>query len=640
MNKESVNKVIVIFKTHLDIGFTDFSGNVTKKYMEEFIPNSLAVAKKLRESSSGARLKWTTGSWLISEYLRTHSGKEKDEFVQGIISGDICWHGLPFTTHTELMSAELFKYGLSISKSLDKEFNKKTIAAKLTDVPGHTKAIIPFLNKAGIEFLHIGVNPASAVPEVPSIFKWKADSGEMITVMYQMDYGEFSRIGDSDTAVFFAHTGDNIGVQSAEDIELIFAELKAKIPHAEIVAGDLNDLALAVRKIEDTLPIIDYEIGDSWIHGVGTDPKKVSQFRALQRLYDQLPSGKDKEALARGLVMIPEHTWGLDVKTHLKDHSHYDKSSFAEVRKTGENYINMEKSWYEQRNYLYNSVAEMSLENQEKANKYMAESTRQEASLIDMKEYNIGDILTLGDCKIRFNQKGEIDFLCKGDNIIADKEHRLASIYYEQFSDTDYKRFYSQYNRLDVEWAREDFTKPGMEVAAKEKKVYEPKTAKIYFDNNHIVVKYGFDQDAYQKCGCPKSFDMIIEANHDEIKFDIAWFHKNANRIAEAIWVGFNPIAKNKKISKLSILIDTQKVVNKGQSRLHATDFGVLYDELSIETVDTALVAPQEPSILNFCDGKSNDSKVYFNLYNNAWGTNFPMWYEEDARFRFVMREM
>ena len=281
----------------------------------------------------------------------------------------------------------------------------------------------------------------------------------------------------------------------------------------------------------------------------------------------------------------------------------------------------------------------MSLANQEKANKYIAEAIRQEALPIDMKEYKIGDILNLGDYKIRFNQKGEIDFLCIADTIMADKEHRLISICYEQFSGTDYKRFYSQYNRLDVEWAREDFTKPGMELVAKKKKIYEPQTAKIYFDNKHIVVKYGFDQEAYKKCCCPKTFDMIIEANCDEIKFDIAWFNKNANRIAEAIWVGFNPIAKNKKISKLSILIDPQKIVNKGQCRLHATDFGVLYDELSIETVDTALVAPQEPSILNFCDGKSNDSTVYFNLYNNAWGTNFPMWYEEDARFRFVIRE-
>ena len=28
---------------------------------------------------------------------------------------------------------------------------------------------------------------------------------------------------------------------------------------------------------------------------------------------------------------------------------------------------------------------------------------------------------------------------------------------------------------------------------------------------------------------------------------------------------------------------------------------------------------------------------VWFNLYNNMWNTNFPLWYDEDARFRFVV---
>ena len=634
----SIKKIIVIFKTHLDIGFTDFSEKVVKKYMDEFIPNSLSVAKQLRESNSDARLVWTTGSWLIHEYLRTHTGNEKEILIQGIKNGDIRWHGLPFTTHTELMSSKLFEYGLSISQSLDKQFERKTIAAKMTDVPGHTRAIIPYLRKAGIEFLHIGVNPASTVPEVPPIFRWKAKNGELLNVMYQMDYGEFSPIGDSGTAVYFAHTGDNIGVQSVEDIMQIFADLKKKMPHAEIVAGDLNDLALAVREIEDTLPVVTDEIGDSWIHGVGTDPKKVSQFRALERLYENLTDKKDKDALARGLIMIPEHTWGMDVKLHLADHNHYDKSSFEHVRKVKENYFNMEASWREQRNYLYNAIKEMSEVGQQEALQCIAEASRDEAPTTDMKEYQIGEYITIDDYKMRFNEKGELDSLCKGDFIIADEEHRLLNIRYEQFSGADYKRFFGQYNRLNEEWAREDFMKIGMEDVASERYLFEPIDAKIYYDNRHIVVQYQFDSFAYEKCGCPKKKDIIIKLCDGNLSFDIAWFKKPANRIAEAVWVGFHPIAKNKKISKLSALIDPGKVVSKGQCRLHATDYGVVYDELSIETIDTALVAPQEPSLLNFCDDKPQDSKVYFNLYNNIWGTNFPMGYEEDARFRLVIK--
>ena len=632
----TIKKIIVIFKTHLDIGFTDFSANVTKKYMESYLPGAATAANELKEKNGDARLVWTTGSWLIEEYLRTHSGKEGDAVRKCIQNGAICWHGLPFTTHTELMSAELLEYGLSISKKLDETFGKKTIAAKMTDVPGHTKAMIPFLKKAGIEFLHIGVNPASSVPCVPPLFRWQADNGDMITVMYQTDYGEFAVIEGTDTAVYFAHTGDNLGVQSTEKIEEIFAKIHTDYPDAEIKAGNLNDLALAVREVENTLPIITDEIGDTWIHGVGTDPKKVSQFRALERLYAKLPDGEDKEILARGLIMIPEHTWGLDVKTHLNDHEHYDRDDFNEIRKTGSNYLKMEKSWREQRAYITDTVEKLGRENKEKALELIAEAERNNVLKRWEIDFASGTECELGSFKLKFNPQGEIISLTYGDKVIADRTHRLLSIVYEQFCADDYKRFFNQYNRIEAGWAYEDFTKPGIEHGSKHYIRFEPERATVSPLENGLLVRYTFDKDAHKKCGCPLLFDAVLWAEDNILKIDLAWFSKPANRVAEAIWFGFKPIAENKRISKFGQLIDPKRVVENGQCRLHATDFGVAYDGLTIETVDTALVAPQYPSLLNFTDTKPLDSDpVYFNLYNNIWGTNFPMWYEDNARFRF-----
>ena len=37
---EQVSRVYVVFKTHLDVGFTDLSSVVTRRYMEEFIPKA------------------------------------------------------------------------------------------------------------------------------------------------------------------------------------------------------------------------------------------------------------------------------------------------------------------------------------------------------------------------------------------------------------------------------------------------------------------------------------------------------------------------------------------------------------------------------------------------------------------------
>lgn len=202
-----MKKIIVIFKTHLDIGFTDLSENITRCYMKEYIPNALRVAREMRGEKE--RFIWTTGSWLIQKYLE--EGEERELLEDAVRHGEIRWHGLPFTTHTELMNEELFTYGLGISKKLDQRFDMQTIAAKLTDVPGHTKSMIPHLYQAGIRFLHVGVNPASTRPDVPDLFRWRADSGEEITVMYNGAYGELTEIGNSGAAVYFAHTGDNRG---------------------------------------------------------------------------------------------------------------------------------------------------------------------------------------------------------------------------------------------------------------------------------------------------------------------------------------------------------------------------------------------------------------------------------------------
>ena len=635
----AIKKVLVLFKTHLDKGFTDFSANVVEKYMESFIPASVQVAKELRESGGDARLVWTTGSWLVHEYLRTHKGPEGDEVREAIKNGDVRWHGLPCTTHTELMPKSLFEYGLSLSQRLDKQFGKKTIAAKMTDVPGHTKAMIPSMKKVGIEFLHIGVNPASTVPSVPTLFRWQADNGDMINVMYQGAYGDFDEIGNTGVAICFAHTGDNQGVQSPDVIIDKFKSLREKLPEAEIVAADLNDVALVVREIEDTLPIITDEIGDSWIHGVGTDPKKVSGFRALCRLYEELPDGDDKETLARGLIMVPEHTWGLNIHVNLGDHEHYDRDSFNEFRKIAPNFQRLEASWQEQRAYLTDAVAGLSEENRQKALKLLAESVRPNGQKRYAAEIPCETEINLNGFTLKFNKQGEIVHLEKDGRVIADKKHRLFSLMYEQFCANDYKRFYTQYNRCDETWAREDFTKPGIETGTDCYMRFEPLSANVYPILDKLLVRYSFPQKAHKECGCPLLFDVIISSENDEIVFDLAWFAKPANRVAEGLWVGFRPIATNKKISKMGQLIDPKCVVENGQCRLHATDFGVVYDELSIESIDTALVAPQEPSLLNFCNIKPLDSDgINFNLFNNMWGTNFPMWYEEDARFRFVLK--
>ncbi len=256
-----ISEIIVVFKTHFDLGYTDFAKNVLEKYRECYIPQALERAREMHGGQE--RFIWTTGSWLITDYLENAPEERRRQMEQAIADGDIVWHALPLTTHTELMDEELFRYGLSLAKGLDQRFGRRTIAAKMTDVPGHTKAILPILAQAGIEFMHIGVNPVSVSPNVPPLFVWRDEDGSELTVMYSFGYGDYQEIGDTGAALMFAHTGDNNGPPDANTLREMFADLHRRYPDAAIRAGTLDDVALLVRRIKADLPVVTSEIGDS-----------------------------------------------------------------------------------------------------------------------------------------------------------------------------------------------------------------------------------------------------------------------------------------------------------------------------------------------------------------------------------------
>ena len=146
---EAAHTVLVVSKSHLDVGFTDLAGAVRQRWLREHLPRAISTARSLRDSGAEERLCWTTGSWIINEALEEPDRRLRQAVEAAIESGDLAWHALPFTTHTELADRSLLAHGLSISARLDQWFERRTRAAKLTDVPGHTRAIVSLLAAAG-----------------------------------------------------------------------------------------------------------------------------------------------------------------------------------------------------------------------------------------------------------------------------------------------------------------------------------------------------------------------------------------------------------------------------------------------------------------------------------------------------------
>lgn len=633
---DNIGKIIVLFLTHLDIGFTDFSENVIEKYNKQFIPNAIKVGEEIAERNIPEGFVWSTGSWLPWQYLRQASPAERAHMENAIKKGILKWHGMPFTMHSELCDEPLYNYGLSLFKELDEKFGIHTISGKLTDVPGHTKAIVPLLADAGIEFLHIGVNPASSVPEVPKLFRWQFD-GREITVMYNKGgYGGFTVIPGTDTAVYFAHTGDNLGPQSADAIIDIYADLHEKYPNAVIKAGDLNEVAIALRAAKDKLPIVNCEIGDTWIHGGGTDPVKVASYRYIMREAHKL-SDSCKKDVYNHLLMVPEHTWGLNENTHLKDNQNYIRPKFEKMR-NDPRYLKMEKSWQEQRNYI-TAAAKAAGSDSERlldgiSDFYNVEFPKME----NLKP--VGKKTEKNGWSIEIDNQGAVCGLEHNGTVYADKEHRLGTFFYEAFSEKEVLAFDKRYLLHDQLWALEDFGKIGLQAEMPNYYSAKAENSGVYEDEKSLYVFLNTESRAKDEQGCPHKLVMIITPGGESVNFEFRWAEKPANRVPEAIWLGFCPTEKLTGITKIGREIDPFDVASKGARELHATEGLILFGDTELETLDAPLIAVEKPSCYSFRNEiPTNDKGIFVCLYNNQWGTNFPMWCDDNAKFRFILRK-
>ena len=651
----------LIFKTHLDVGFTDYAAQVTRNYFKKYIPAALRVARELR-LSGGDRFIWTTGSWLIYEFLEQATAAERKEMEEGILAGDIAWHALPFTTHTELMDAELFRFGLSLSQSLDSRFGRTTIAAKLTDVPGHTRAIIPLLAEAGVVFLHIGVNPGSTVPSVPGLFRWRDPSGAELLVMYESGYGTAFEIPGLDHSLAFGHTSDNMGPQSPDQVLDVFRETRARLPGARVFASTLSDFAVHLDTVRASLPVLSDEIGDTWIHGVGSDPIKVSRYRELLRLRAEwLASGRTSYNertfinFNRWLLMVPEHTWGMDEKSYLNDHENYALKDFKRVRNTPD-FKRFESSWVEKR--AYPQLALNALEDSPLADEARARLESIRPAVPDLTAWrplqpgqahceNAHLAVLFDETNGGLNQLVDLDSAIP----LLDSNGQFSAFTYQTFSLADYDRFFNSYILPHQRhgWAFEDFCKPGLRQEDSPSRVWHPRVKGIYASPNagdrEFLFHLTFEDEACQDFGAPENsyLQYSLPAQGKSLHIKLQWFNKQASRMPEAFWLNFQPRPADADawfIEKLGAEISPLSVVENGNRHLHASGKRVVRRaggrELRLSSLDAPLVAPGDRSLLNF-NNQQPDMKegVHFCLFDNLWGTNFPMWFEEDCLFRF-----
>lgn len=632
-----VSKVYVVFKTHLDVGFTDLSSVVTQRYVSEFIPKALDLSEKLDAEKAKEKYVWTTGAWLIWKYLHTASPQEVERLEAAIRRGDIVWNAVPYTVESESMNLDMFETGLLLSQKLDKKYGKKTIAAKMTDVPGHTRSIVAPMSRAGIRFLHIGVNPASPIPTVPEFCRWRDTDGSELILVYQQDYGSENLLPGGKVAISVNFTGDNHGPHPYEKVKAIYADLHKRYPNAQLIASSFNEIAEELLAMQDKLPVVTSEIGDSWIYGYGSAPVRMAKFRALSELYSNWVREKriDKnsdEALnfAVELGLIAEHTQGFDVKTHLRNWDKYDMDLFLPARTT-EPFQKIERSWNELDQYVYTAIDYLPLPLQQEALAKMKEIDNPERPVFTAKARLVSEVPWK-------------------TTLLKDNKLKVDGLFYQMYDSKDYSRYLDNYLRAPLGWAFDDIGKTGLDQSkavsvSLQAQVVRQEVQKVRkgthtFSELVFPKQAGVDERVYPE----KMYVSSLEyKTGKKSEIELTLFHKPAVRLPEAYWLSFNTDDIVSIVAeKVGERVDLLDVVEKGNRQMHGIDH---YVDL-ITTAGTIRIGSEAAFLVNVGEAKGinyslnypdKQGGIHFNLSNNLWGTNFRMWNEGSLTYRFTI---
>lgn len=667
-----IKKIILVFKTHFDIGFTDLAENVIDNYATSMLDQVLETCEATADMGR-QRYVWTMPSWPLSVMLERSSGSRKERLEKLIRQGQIVWHALPFTSHFDFCGLQDYRYGFTFARQLSRQWNKPfPISAKMTDVPGHGAMLPSLLADAGVRFLHLGSNEFLKPPKVPDLFFWEAPDGKRVLTMYSKGYGSGPIPPEEwpySTWMAMMHTHDNCGPQSADMIRGMVEKLEKKYPGAEIVCGTMDEFCQDLEQEDlSQVPVIRQDLADTWIHGVGSYPGEVRIVRQVRRAMKTLEARYQREKgtcteemreQAEGLIrecyenlmLFGEHTWGLDVKTWMDPERAYDQKGFLEEKKSDRG-RRMEASWKEQ--------ADRAVRAQEACRRFrqlLDGSGQPAASRADTcgesQLWQSGDgVVESRNYRLKFApDTGEILSLedKRTDRVLLAARKGMPAVYYryDRYGVEDMTRYLRKMARRFSDWGIRDNGKDNYPEC--DHKIAVPTLDHWEIRDDRLLLVYGNerDEDTY---GNARQVTLVFRLGDAQVELEVLLTDKGASPYTESGSLVLNlpmdhPVYG---INKNGYVLDPRTdIADWGNHALYCLEnFVTAGDDTGNEqerkvcvmTADAPLVALGETGIYRFRKKyKAKEPALYFNLFNNMWGTNFPQWIEGDFSFRFLI---
>lgn len=726
---DHLEEVIIVNKTHVDIGFTDLASDVIHQYRTSFMDHALGRMEQTRQMPPSQRFVWTVPGWMMHKILEDYEGQDPDRqrrVIEALEQGYFAVHALPYTTHTDSLDPEDMVRGLYYSANIARKTQKPLpTGAKMTDVPSHSWILPTLMKNAGANFLHLGCNPASQSPAVPNLFWWEGPDGSQLLTMY---YGKIYASGSivpprnwpHKTWMAMPMTWDNHGPPPPEQIQAMFEEAERLLPeHVNVRLGTLDDFAEAILAESPDLPVIRGDMPDNWIHGIMSMPQESALarinrplIRATESLNTLLSLKKtDVENIDEQIFMaydnslrFGEHTWGLNSDRM----GNFENRSYGSVwkaeRQQGLFALN-EESWVEKGrpahdladfvdNYLnnhlellaagvnvdgkrlvvYNALPwkrtgtveiELADRNLPSALKDAESGNLTQAVLEGNTLHFIAEdvpsmgyktyVLTTDDAQTASgltksadsieNQYFKVEFDPSNGRIssIIDKTSEMELVdnsgkygfgqyFYQRAGRDRQDEYYEEYIKLDETWPFQQIGKHNVPDIGSP--VFFSGSMELEITKNDLFVS----GKMFDSTGPVHDHSVTVTLYDSQPYISIEWniYNKEPEPLPEGGWLSFPLRLDNPKfrLSRLGAIIDpvSDTVPNTD------TDKYALYGGLSVVNAETGmgiglcspdlpLVSLDRPGLWRFStDFIPEKPNVFFNLFNNQWGTNFQQW--------------
>ena len=658
----SVKKVILVFKTHFDIGFTQLSREILEYYksrMMEDVETTCRVTEKMGQQ----KYVWTMPAWPLL-WIRTHSDAQQAARIDALVrNGQLVWHALPYTSHYDFSGIEDAIHGFSYARELSRFYGLPfRRAAKMTDVPGFGWFLPELLAGAGIDFLHLGSNLFAAVPDVPLLFWWEAPSGKRVLTMYNQGYGSSLLPPDSwslDTWLALMSTNDNTGPQTAGIVQQYVSKIRAKLPDAEIVCGTLDDFRDALFSNDlSSLPVMSCDLADTWIHGVASYPRESALIRRLRgRLmhveqaaaqcmdpaHRHWAAGEIRQAWDE-MAMFSEHTWGLDVKTQLGAIPDYD--DFEAFRHSSPKCARMEESWREQTQRAENAAR-------------ICENLEARLGLAPLPATadqrflpGSGERVLENDCfRVLYSADTGVVHtvidLRHGCEILKERNGTGVFFYrYDVYSADELTEFLRAYGRRFTDWGVLDYGRADYPENQHVTRI--PKFVGGDCAPHEVRLRYRTAEDEHYGDAAEIIITLSLPAGDAPLRVKVALSGKRATPYVESAALCMPLAAENPAyvLNKTGCVLRPETEIAAGANHVfYAMEHFVAADDgralLGVVSHDCTLVSFGENGVFRYRrTWQPTDPEFRFCLFNNMWGTNFPQWIEGDMSFEFDILAM